>query len=56
MGLVALVFIAGSFGSDSVEYNTDRPYGALGCLTPEQFALAHQQQRCLTLGSTSVLH
>ena len=28
-----------------VEYNTERPHSALGYLTPEQFALAHRQQR-----------
>ena len=32
-----------------VEYNTERPYSALGYLTPEQFAQAHRQQRFFTL-------
>lgn len=37
-----------------VEYNTERPHSALEYLTPEQFALAHRQQRFLTLDSMSV--
>lgn len=37
-----------------VEYNTERPHGALGYLTPEQFAQAHRQQRFLTLDSMSM--
>ncbi len=37
-----------------LEYNTERPHGALRYLTPEQFAQAHRQQRFLTLDSMSV--
>ncbi|QDJ35624.1 hypothetical protein CBR67_02590 [Bordetella hinzii] len=33
-----------------VEYNTERPHSAPGYLTPEQFALAHQQQRFFNSG------
>ncbi|WP_414718661.1 integrase core domain-containing protein [Trinickia sp.] len=37
-----------------MEYNTERPHSALGYLTPQQFAQAHEVKQLLTSDSKAV--